>query len=311
MARESRVWPRVVWLCAALREPRREAWEFSFVPTTLVQRLIIVLCMLATVGVPLTGVLPSSAKGSNYRWAVKQTPFTVMAGTNLSGDWSGIMSTAVNQWNKNDTVTIKKVSGSTGAQQCSPTTGRIEICNFNYGTQEGWLGLTRLYFDDRGNRIEAATLQLNDSFFNQKNGQYNDSNARLHTMCHEMGHTIGLEHVDTTSCMNDSQYAVFHYVKPINKDFRDLARIYSNTDSYTTVDGKQKNQKKDKKKKKKNKKHGKKNKKKQDSRAKAKQRKKEMRKKRAKSESVGTRETVNVERMADGTTVVTYITWAE
>lgn len=283
-----------------------------FVPTTFVQRLVIVICMLATVGVPLTSVLPSSAKGSSdYRWAVKQTPFTVMAGANLTGDWSGIMSTAVKQWDKNDTVTIKKVSGTTGAQQCGPTTGRIEICNWMYGTDKGWLGLTRLYFDDRDNRIEAATLQLNDSFFNQKNGQYNDYNARLHTMCHEMGHTIGLEHVDTTSCMNDSQYAVFHYVKPINQDFRDLARIYKNTDSYTTVDGKQKNEKNDKKKKKKNKKHGKKNKNTQDSRDKTRQRKKELRKKRANSEGIDTRETVNVERMADGTTVVTYITWAE
>jgi hypothetical protein len=276
------------------------------VPTTLVQRLVIAFCMLATVGVPLASVLPSSASSASgsYRWAVKQTPFTVMAGANLTGDWLGIMSTAVKQWDKNETVTIKKVSGSTGAQSCSPTTGRIEICNFNYGTQEGWLGLTRLYFDDRGNRIDAATLQLNDSFFNQKNGQYNNYDARLHTMCHEMGHTIGLEHVDTTSCMNDSQYAVFHYVKPINKDYRDLERIYKNTDSYTTVDGKQKNEKKDKKK---NKKHGKKNNKKnQDSRDKTKQRKK-----RANSEGIETRETVNVERMADGTTVVTYITWAE
>jgi hypothetical protein len=265
--------------------------------------------MLATVAVPLASVLPSSASSANgnYRWAVKQTPFTVMAGANLTGDWSGIMSTAVKQWDKNDTVTIKKVSGSTNAQSCSPTTGRIEICNSMYGTQEGWLGLTRLYFDERGNRIDAATLQLNDSFFNQKNGQYNNYDARLHTMCHEMGHTIGLEHVDTTSCMNDSQYAVFHYVKPINKDFRDLARIYKNTDSYTTVDGKQDNQKKDKKKKKKNKKHGKKNNKKnQDSRDKTKHRKK-----RANSEGIETRETVEVERMADGTTVVTYITWAE
>ena len=282
----------------------------QFVPTTLVQRLIIAICMLATVGVPLISVMPSSASTTNsYRWAVKQTPFTVMAGANLSGDWSSIMQTAVKAWDKNDTVTIKKVAGSTGAQNCSPTTGRIEICNWMYGTDKGWLGLTRLYFDSRGNRIEAATLQLNDSFFNQKNGQYNDYNARLHTMCHEMGHTIGLDHVDTTSCMNDSQYAVFHYVKPINKDFRQLAKIYKNTDSYTTVDGKQKKEKKDKKKKK-NKKN-KNGKKKQDSRANAKQRKKEMRKKRANSEGIGARETVSVERMADGRTVVTYITWAE
>lgn len=279
-----------------------DTWGVLFVPTTLVQRLVIALCLLATVGVPLANVMPSSASEStSYRWAVRQVPFTVMAGDNLTGDWSGIMQTAVRAWDKNDTVTIKQVSGSTGAQSCSPTTGRIEICNWNYGTQEGWLGLTRLYFDDRGNRIEAATLQLNDSFFNQRNGQYNDYDARLHTMCHEMGHTIGLDHVDTTSCMNDSQYAVFNYVKPINKDFRDLERIYKNKDSYTTVDGKQKKEKKDKKKK------GKKNnKKKQDARDQAKQRKK-----RANSEGISTRETVSVERLADGGTVVTYITWAE
>jgi hypothetical protein len=277
------------------------------VQTTLVQRLIIAFCLLATIGVPLASVLPSSASSTNgYRWAVKQTPFTVMAGENLTGEWSGIMQTAVNAWDKNDTVTIKRVAGSTGAQTCSPTTGRIEICNWNYGTQEGWLGLTRLYFDDRGNRIEAATLQLNDSFFNQRNGQYNDYDARLHTMCHEMGHTIGLDHVDTTSCMNDSQYAVFNYVKPISSDFRDLQRIYKQKDSYTTVDGKQKKEKKDKKDRKKN---GKKNnKKRQDSRDRASQ---ELRESGADVEGIGTRETVTVERMADGKTVVTYITWAE
>lgn len=275
--------------------------------TTLVQRLIIAFCLLATIGVPLASVLPSSASSTNgYRWAVKQTPFTVMAGENLTGEWSGIMQTAVNAWDKNDTVTIKRVAGSTGAQTCSPTTGRIEICNWNYGTQEGWLGLTRLYFDDRGNRIEAATLQLNDSFFNQRNGQYNDYDARLHTMCHEMGHTIGLDHVDTTSCMNDSQYAVFNYVKPISSDFRDLQRIYKQKDSYTTVDGKQKKEKKDKKDRKKN---GKKNnKKRQDSRDRASQ---ELRESGADVEGIGTRETVTVERLADGKTVVTYITWAE
>jgi len=111
--------------------------------------------------------------------------------------------------------------------------------------------------------------------------------------------------------MNDSQYAVFHYVKPINKDFRQLARIYKNTDSYTTVDGKQKKEKKKKNKKNKKNKKGKKNNKKKDSRKKAKQRKKQLRKNNAKTEGFSTRETVSVERLADGRTVVTYITWAD
>jgi hypothetical protein len=36
-----------------------------------------------------------------------------------------------------------------------------------------------------------------------------------------------------------------------------------------------------------------------------------VRKRSANSEGIATRETVSVERMADGRTVVTYITWAE
>ena len=80
-------------------------------------------------------------------------------------------------------------------------------------------------------------MQMNDSFFDQSGGQYNSDAARRHTICHEMGHAIGLDHVDTTSCMNNSQFAVFNYVHPINKDYKDLARIYQHKDSSNTVAG--------------------------------------------------------------------------
>jgi hypothetical protein len=35
--------------------------------------------------------------------------------------------------------------------------------------------------------------------------------------------------------MNNSQYAVFHYVTPIRRDFRELEQIYSHKDGETTV----------------------------------------------------------------------------
>ena len=54
-------------------------------------------------------------------------------------------------------------------------------------------------------------------------------------MCHELGHTMGLDHVDTNSCMNNSQFAVFHYVQPTRKDFRQLQKIYNHKDKETTV----------------------------------------------------------------------------
>ena len=206
----------------------------------------------------------------------------------------------------------------------------VEVCNWNYGTQEGWLGLTRLFFNDKGDHVDSATVQLNDSFFEQNNGQYNSDAARRHTICHELGHTMGLDHVSNGSCMNDSPSAVFNNLKPINKDFKELARIYDHKDSSVTVGGTQKKQKnkkqKDKKQKNKND-DGKKNKnKKKDKDKDDKKKNKKNRKSsnRTTSQSffdptslpavpsgLDSSETEIVQTLDDGGTLVTFITWAE
>lgn len=305
----------------------------------LAQQFIIVVCALALMIVPLASIAPTSASNEpsgSFHWGRKPSQFTVQAGNNVSGNWDSLLRTAISQWNKGDAVTIKEVSGGTNAQNCNERTGRIEVCSGMYGTQVGWLGLTRLFFNRGGDHVEAATVQMNNSFFDQRDGQYNDDDARRHTICHEMGHAIGLGHVDSKSCMNNSQYAVFHYIKPINKDYRHLERIYRHKDSTTTVDGKQKKDKKDKKdrKGKKDRKHKKDRKGKKhrdrdrkqsdkDERRERRERKRERRRD-ARSDSffdptslpavpsgLEGDETVTVENLEDGRTVVSFITWAE
>ena len=145
------------------------------------------------------------------------------------------MRAALDDWNQNETVTLVEVDGSTNPQDCQPVSGTVQVCDWWYGTQTGWLGLTRLYFNASGDHIDAATVQLNDSFMYAPNSPYNSDAARRHTICHELGHTMGLNHVTTASCMNNSQEAVFHNVTPINEDFRDLRRIYEHQDATRTV----------------------------------------------------------------------------
>lgn len=283
-----------------------------------------VLIAVAFLLAPFSQVFSTVASESpnSYHWARKSTPFTLRAGNNMSGAWNSLLRNAISEWNKGDVVILKDVAGDSGAQNCAARKGTVQVCNWKYGTQEGWLGLTRLYFNDAGDHVESATVQMNDSFFEQNGGQYNSDAARRHTICHEMGHAIGLDHVDTTSCMNNSQYAVFNYVKPINKDYKQLARIYQHKDSTTTVAGKQKKEKKKKKKKK-----GKKNKK--GKNQKAREARRDLnRRNRAEKESVDQSsffdptvmpgvpneladdETVTVEELDDGRVVVSFITWA-
>ena len=285
------------------------------------QQIVVAMFVVALLLAPLASLAPTSATptGSGFHWARQSSQFTLQIGSNLDGPWPGILNQVVSDWNKNETVTFKVVGGGTNPQECRPVTGRVEACNWRYGTQEGWLGLTRLYFNSGGDHIEAATVQMNDSFFDTAS-EYNIEAARRHTMCHEIGHTAGLDHVSTDSCMNDSQFAVFNNVKPINKDFNQLARIYGHSDSTTTVSGPQKKEKKDKKKKKSGKKNGKRN-----GRRQASQGSKERNRDKSGVESdsffsptslpsvpggLTGSETVTVETTADGRKVVTFITFA-
>jgi predicted Zn-dependent protease len=267
----------------------------------LVQYLVIAGFVAALVLGPLTATL-----ASGYHWARKQPQFTLQVGDNVDGVWDGMLQRAVGDWNKGDTVSFRIVSGGTGPQECRPVTGRVEVCNWRYGTQEGWLGLARLYFDASGKHIEAVTVQMNDSFFDT-NSQYNNDAARRHTMCHELGHAPGLDHTSSNSCMNDSQYAVFNQLVPTNKDFKQLERIYKHTDSNSTVAGKQKKAKKHKSKNKKGKDGKKDRKRRQDGQR--------MRDQHAGVESIHTEgtasETVTIETLPDGRTVVSFVTWAQ
>ena len=170
-----------------------------------------------------------------YHWARKQSHFRLRVGDNVDGDWNVYLREVLSDWNQNETVTLIAVDGSTNPQYCQPVAGRVEVCDWWYGTQTGWLGLSRIYFNASGDHIDAATVQLNNSFLYAPNGPYNNDAARRHTLCHELGHTLGLDHPETTSCMNNSQHAVFNYVTPINDDFRDLRRIYEHPDATRTV----------------------------------------------------------------------------
>ncbi|HEU0113158.1 MAG TPA: hypothetical protein VFQ80_00690, partial [Thermomicrobiales bacterium] len=171
----------------------------------------------------VTGLAASDVNGEGKFWPFHHTPVRVEFGDNLSNSWERYFTKALGRWNDSDVVQGKSVRGSTNGADCKAKNGTVQVCNGDYGTNTGWLGLTTLNFN--GDHITSATVKLNDSFFKQS--QYDSKDPKQHTMCHEMGHAIGLDHVTYKSCMNPSDNAIFQDTKPGHRDYKTLDQIYS------------------------------------------------------------------------------------
>jgi hypothetical protein len=202
----------------------------------VVMALVVAAVLLADLGAGIWLAPRATAQTwGAYHWARKGSHFRLPVGDNVDGDWNAYLRATLDDWNQNETVSLIEVDGSTNPQYCQPVPGTVQVCDWWYGTQTGWLGLARLYFNANGNHVDAATIQLNNSFLYAPNSPYNNDAARRHTICHELGHTVGLDHPESASCTNDSQYAIFTYVTPTNQDFRWLRQIYEHSDRARTV----------------------------------------------------------------------------
>jgi hypothetical protein len=128
------------------------------------------------------------------------------------------------------------VAGSTTGQACRATTGRVQVCNYTYGST-GWLGVASI--STNGNHIVSATVKVNDTYFNTST--YNTTAWRNLVMCQEVGHTFGLDHQDENfsnanlgTCMDYTNSPASNQ-HPNAHDYEELQTIYAHTDSSSTV----------------------------------------------------------------------------
>ena len=179
-----------------------------------------------------------------YHWARTSNPFNVNLGRNLSNPWLTYLTIASTDWSSpaNTVLYTTVVAGGTSGSQCSPTLGRVEVCNAAYGAT-GWLGVAQIWITT-GTHIAQGTVKVNDTYFNTS--QYNTPSWRQMVMCQEIGHTFGLDHQDTTfgnanlgTCMDYTNNPVGppSNVHPNQHDYGELAIIYSHLDSFSSVSG--------------------------------------------------------------------------
>ena len=194
-----------------------------------------VLALVATA--LLAGVVAGAAQAShswgNYHWARTSNPFTLTVVDTTSGVWPSHTSAAVNDWARSSVLDLVLTTGSAD-RNCRALKGMVKVCNSAYGLNN-WLGLATISV--RGGHITAGTTKVNDSYFSQT--RYNDPTKRQHVMCQEVGHDFGLGHqdesgADLNTCMDYS--SALDNPSPNAHDYEQLEIIYgSHFDAGTTI----------------------------------------------------------------------------
>lgn len=198
------------------------------------------LLLLAVVLFP-SGLTANHSWG-NYHWPRTTNPLKLDVGDNLSGSWGGYLDAAVRDWNVSTVLDLSVVTGGSDPASCPPNAGRIEVCNYTYGST-GWLGLAQIWATS-GSHIVQAITKVNDTYFNQPS--YNTSSWRQLVMCQEIAHDFGLDHQDENfnnpnlgSCMDytndpDGPPSNLH---PNSHDYAQIVEIYTHLDGGSTGGG--------------------------------------------------------------------------
>jgi len=182
---------------------------------------------------------------NGYHWARTANPFNLKLGDNVSSAWDSYLTTTASSnaygwgWSSVLNTSIDSGKNLSNLRKCPPTSGRVEVCSYKYGTN-GWLGLAQIWISS--SHITQGVVKLNDSYFdNSRYPKYNTAPWRNLVMCQEVGHTFGLDHQDETfnnpnleTCMdytNDPSTNQY----PNQHDYDQLVAIYKHLDSTTTV----------------------------------------------------------------------------
>lgn len=154
---------------------------------------------------------------------------------NLSygSNWDDYFKTYVQEWdNGTDAVTLN-IRTSTYDPDCRGVLRAMKVCNGNYGPTE-WNGVNLIMVKD--GYIISSIAKMNDYYL-----QGTNEAQRKFTMCHELGHGLGLGHsdenfqnVDLGNCM-DYTNTPENNLHPDEYNFQILEELYGSASGNGTV----------------------------------------------------------------------------
>ena len=169
----------------------------------------LIAALVGIISLLMIGVVSADHSWNNYHWRSDNLSPTVLDKTTSSlydisanvADWVALGTPL------NPTITTAK-KGNITVSEASSTS---------------WLGLARIFLDD--GHITKGQVKLNTRLL-AGYGVY----AAKHVACQEIGHVLGLNHVTTDSCMNDTSGTLGSFTLPNAHDAEELNAIYAHED---------------------------------------------------------------------------------
>ncbi len=159
--------------------------------------------LLLTVNVVMATVA-SAHQWGNYHWNRSGSSVTIRA--NNTAQYRTEASRAINDWSNNTILDIPQVDYHTD----------ISVFDGNYG-DTGWGGLAEITTTS-GNHITHGHARLNYYYAAS-------STFKQGIFCHEVGHTVGLDHADDGGCMGLGYYSGSTYTT-VQHNWDDIYRMY-------------------------------------------------------------------------------------
>ncbi|KAG7362779.1 hypothetical protein IV203_026139 [Nitzschia inconspicua] len=133
---------------------------------------------------------PFDGGKSPPQWTAGSSGLEIKIINALDETWSEVVGLVIKDWDDGNpdaiTIFVEKVAADS---VCAPMEGVIKICSGDYGDSK-WRGQTEFLLDGGGN-IAAASVKMNTFYLRSMN-----TKARQYTLCHEIGHALGLSHLD-------------------------------------------------------------------------------------------------------------------
>ncbi len=196
---------------------------------------LLVLAMVGANAAPVT----ATNSWNGYHWARTANPFTLQLGDNMTtADWKSHLAQTSSDWSKATVLDTVVVAGSSTKKRCGGLDGTVQVCNGSYGNN-GWLGIAQIWLS--GSHITQGVVKVNDWYFAYPS--YNNKNEKEHVVCQEVGHTLGLDHQDTSGASLNTCMDYYHNTSdsdtksttPNQHDYDELGIIYAHLDGTTTL----------------------------------------------------------------------------